>query len=284
MKRKEVTARFSVLFFLLAFTIILPTTPVFADNSVSLDTIGNVPGSRMVFGFTYNIGTDPADIQYVLDQFTTNSPVPVQLPEDIDSVYATGILVASVDYRALKPVTSEFIQFMAGVDESIGKSNVYDWILLLIQWLEKFIPAPPPTDTEVPADFAGVVWLHANVSGWSQTGTLSSVTLTDTTITLDYNKANVWPGVYIDGAYMNANLWVFVNLDGTWYAATWEWMKVGQITKNLYAVNGDHIKVPPLDTWSPVSGERYGFMVSGLARSSQRNVYERTNVVMLTWP
>jgi hypothetical protein len=47
---------------------------------------------------------------------------------------------------------------------------------------------------------------------------------------------------------------------------------------------GDHIKVPPLNRWRPRSGERFGIMVSGLARSTQRNVQERSNVSMVTWP
>ncbi len=32
------------------------------------------------------------------------------------------------------------------------------------------------------------------------------------------------------------------------------------------------------------SGETYGFMVSGLARTGERNVLERTPVVMVRWP
>ena len=47
---------------------------------------------------------------------------------------------------------------------------------------------------------------------------------------------------------------------------------------------GDHIKVAPLNRWRPRSGERFGIMVSGLARSTQRNVQERSNVSMVTWP
>ena len=83
---------------------------------------------------------------------------------------------------------------------------------------------------------------------------------------------------------VNANPWVFANLGGSWYAATFEWMRPGTTSKARYAVNGDHIKQPPLASWSPSQGEELYFMVSGLARSSSRNQQERTNLIKITWP
>lgn len=145
------------------------------------------------------------------------------------------------------------------------------------------LPPPPPQPTD-PIDLSKVKWLHTNVSSWPITADLAYVKIGTTTIELKYDKACVWPGVNIDGIDLNANPWIFVSLDDIWYAATWEWMKVCQTVKNLYAVNGDHIKVPPLDTWSPISGETYYFMVSGLARQNQRNVKERSNMVKVIWP
>lgn len=136
------------------------------------------------------------------------------------------------------------------------------------------------SDAQVPADFAGVVWLHENVSGWAQTSSLN-VSIGGGSITLNYDKAKVWPAR--NG--VNANPWVFVFRDGRWYAATFEWLRFGQTTKPTSTVRGDHIKKPPLNNFHPVSGEVYGFMVSGLARdNSTRNVRERTNVVMMRWP
>jgi hypothetical protein len=126
-----------------------------------------------------------------------------------------------------------------------------------------------------------VHWLHANVSGWAQTATLSGVKISGGSITLNYNKAKVWPAV----GGLNANPWIFVNRDGKWYGATWEWLRHGQTTKSAASVRGDHIKKAPLNNFAPVSGETYGFMVSGLARDkSTRNVSERSNVVMVRWP
>jgi hypothetical protein len=141
------------------------------------------------------------------------------------------------------------------------------------------------TDPNLPFSLSEVTWLHTNVASWSITSKLSSVNIGSSTITLNYDKANSWPGVDIgDNTIVNANPWVFVKYNGKWYAATWEWLRVGSITKNRVAVNGDHIKQPPLNTWSPSSGEKIGFMVSGLARGSERNVQQRTNIIIVTWP
>jgi hypothetical protein len=146
-------------------------------------------------------------------------------------------------------------------------------------------PPPPPPPADDPIDLSKVTWLHTNVSKWAVTADLKSVKIGSTTITLDYDKACVWPGQTVnDGPEVNANPWIFINLSGTWYGATWEWLKTCQTVKNLYAVDGSHIKMPPLDTWHPVSGEVYYFMVSGLARQTQRNVEERSNLVKVVWP
>ena len=140
------------------------------------------------------------------------------------------------------------------------------------------------TDISVSADSAGVVWLHTDVSGWAQTASLG-VSISGDTIRLKYDKTNVWPArVPLTSTPLNANAWVFVRQNGTWYAATWEWLKPGQTSKATSSVNGHHIGRAPLQNFSPKSGEVYGFMVSGLARNATRNVYERSNVVMVRWP
>ena len=133
-----------------------------------------------------------------------------------------------------------------------------------------------------PAEITGPVkFLHADVSGWPVTASLNASV--GGTINLPYSKAKVWPAV--DG--VNANPWVIVNMDGQWYAVTFEWLRHGQTSKPKGVLDGsmgDHIKVPPLNRWRPRSGERIGLMVSGLARTKMRNVQERSNVVMVTWP
>ena len=128
-----------------------------------------------------------------------------------------------------------------------------------------------------------VVWLDTNVSGWPQTASLNAG-VSGNSMVLNYDKANVWPAKSAGGATVNANAWIFVNQGGTWYGATWEWLRPGQTSKSASSVEGGHIKKSPLNNFRPKSGETYGFMVSGLARTSTRNVEERSNVDMVRWP
>ena len=134
-----------------------------------------------------------------------------------------------------------------------------------------------------PSEITGTIkWLHTDVSSWPVTASLTA-SVGGSTINFPYSKAKVWPAV--DG--VNANSWVFVKLNGQWYAATFEWLRRGQTAKPKGVLDGsmgDHIKVSPLSSWDPHSGERIGIMVSGLARTQLRNVRERSNVYMVTWP
>jgi hypothetical protein len=149
------------------------------------------------------------------------------------------------------------------------------------------LPSEPPPP--LPNNLAGVVWLHHNVTKWPQTANLSSVTFKGDSICLKYNKSGVWPGVVINkekNTIVNGNPWIFVYQNGTWYAATWEWLRVNQTCKSADSVAGDHIKQNPLQDFLPVPGATYYFMVSGLARNypSIKNVKERSNVVKVVWP
>jgi hypothetical protein len=146
-------------------------------------------------------------------------------------------------------------------------------------------PEPGATPTPSPSDDlpAGITWLHGNVSSWPVTATLNA-SVTGNRITLDYDKANVWPGRDEAGTNVNANPWVIAEINGQWYAGTWEWLRTGQTVKNN-VVRGDHVKRAPMSgDWKPKSGQRIGLMVSGLIRGSTRNVSERSNVVWVEWP
>jgi hypothetical protein len=129
---------------------------------------------------------------------------------------------------------------------------------------------------------AGTVFLHGDVSAWPETTTLKASVSKGGTVTLDYDKAKVWKAV--DG--VNANPWVIVKwTDGKWYAATWEWLRFGQKSKDMGGKSwGGHIKKSPLSGWEPKSGETVGLMVSGLVRDDRRNAQERTQVVWVEWP
>ena len=127
-----------------------------------------------------------------------------------------------------------------------------------------------------------IKWLNVDVSNWAQTASLNA-SVRGGTINMPYDKAKVWPAR--DG--VNANCWAIVNIGGTWYAATFEYLRSGQTAKPTAVLDGskgDHFKVSPLSSWRPSSGERFGIMVSGLARGGLRNVQERSNISMVTWP
>ena len=132
------------------------------------------------------------------------------------------------------------------------------------------------------SEIVGIRWLGPNFSSWPITTTLSAK-ISGGTIHMKYNKANVWP---VHGDVV-ANCWAIVNIHGTWYAGTFEYLRKGQTSKPTSVLDGskgDHFKKQPLSSWRPKSGERFGLMVSGLCRTSARNVSERSNICMVTWP
>ena len=97
-------------------------------------------------------------------------------------------------------------------------------------------------ESDIPA---GTKFLHADVSAWPVTAKLVS-SVSGGNVSLAYDKADTW--FEVDGC--NANPWVFVNLDGQWYAATFEWLRGGQTSKDMGGKSwGDHIKVSPLSGW-----------------------------------
>jgi hypothetical protein len=134
-----------------------------------------------------------------------------------------------------------------------------------------------------PSEITGSIkWLHTDVSSWPVTASLSAK-VSGGTINMPYSKSKSWHAV----GGLNANPWAIVNVGGQWYAGTFEYFRYGQTSKPVGVLDGskgDHFKVSPLNKWRPSSGERFGIMISGLARSSSRNVKERSNVSMVTWP
>jgi hypothetical protein len=134
-------------------------------------------------------------------------------------------------------------------------------------------------------DLALVDWLDANVSKWPITSKLTDVQIGAGSITLEHTKSGQWPVLQGDGAPVEGNPWIFVNRGGRWYGATYEWLRPGQETKSIDAGNiGPHIKKEPLASWRPEPGELVGFMVSTPARTDERTVSERSNVVTVRWP
>jgi hypothetical protein len=145
---------------------------------------------------------------------------------------------------------------------------------------------PEPTgegSDEIP--LSDIRWLDTDVSSWPVTSKLE-VRLDGKYIVYEQDGTGKWPSTSVNGGDLTGNPWVFIQqADGTWYAATDEWMRPGQKVKAKYHVNGAHIKeyshIP--ESWQPTPGVVYGFMVSGLARTSDRNVQERTQIVLMKW-
>jgi hypothetical protein len=134
-------------------------------------------------------------------------------------------------------------------------------------------------------DLSQVKWLHADVSQWRVTSRITNLKVASDGVTIDHTNAGLWPAVSPDGVAVEGNPWVFVNRGGKWYAATYEWLRSGQIRKGVTADNiGAHTKREPLESWVPQPGEVVGFMVSTPARSGLRTVNERSNVVLTRWP
>ncbi len=149
------------------------------------------------------------------------------------------------------------------------------------------VTCPVVDDGPDPPDLNTVTWLHSDISSWPVTSDLASVSISGGQICLEYDMADTWPIYDLDGTAVVGNPWIFIWEDEQWYGATWEWLRPGQTCKNAASVAGDHIKQYPFDAasgWTPTSGVTYYFMVSGLARFSQRNVEERTQLVPFVWP
>lgn len=139
-----------------------------------------------------------------------------------------------------------------------------------------------------PAELSSIQWLHSSVRDWPQTATITGAKIANGHIQFPYDKADVWPVASSGtGNGTNANVWAIVQLGCKWYAGTWEWLRKGQTSKPVGCLDGskgDHFKVSPLNGWRPKSGEEFYLMVSGHARSTGRNVKERSNPVKVRWP
>jgi len=132
-------------------------------------------------------------------------------------------------------------------------------------------------------DWGKVNWLNGcDISKWKVTGDLK-VSLSGNKITLDYSNKNIFPAVNFGEGVVAANAWLFVQAYGKFYGSTWEWLRPGQTVKMKSAVDGSHIKMKPMDKWSPQPFDEIWFCVAGLSRGHMRNIEQRTNVVKVVW-
>lgn len=155
----------------------------------------------------------------------------------------------------------------------------------------KLISPPSPTSDE--PSLEDIKWLHTNISKWKVTSVISDISISSKKICIEHTKAGKWPKYGSKGNEVEGNPWIIAKVGNHWYAATYEWLRPGQTCKKLGTDKtgktiaesiGLHTKRPPLETWIPESGELVGFMISALARSSDRTVEERSNIVWKKWP
>ncbi len=142
-----------------------------------------------------------------------------------------------------------------------------------------------------PDDFSDVTWIDPDISGWSQTATIS-VSVEGSILRINDTKKAVWPARFhtiLQNDCCNRSLWIFIKYQGRWYATTFEYMRFNQDIKQSEAVRGGQIKRLPFFgngfEWEPADGEVYGFMTSGMARFNldNVNVRERSNVFLYRW-
>ena len=216
--------------------------------------------------------------------------------DDTDPFYDQDTRIWMAEGTEVPPGAAWSFEFELTAPDSEGTWTT-DWQMVHehVRWfgdtasvdIQVSCAAAEQPDEPPPLDLSQVTWLHTDVSHWSETGTLSSVSLSSSEICLDYNKADSWPITDYNGVEVVGNPWVFIYQDEQWYGGTFEWLRPGQTCKSIEAVAGSHIKVSPFSEdggWVPSSGEVFYFMVSGLARSSLRNAEERTGTVRVVWP
>lgn len=183
---------------------------------------------------------------------------------------------ASVGPKVSEWTTAWKVEAIDKIDAQMDK-----WLASNPPTADSVVPAEPADAEAWPAELSGVRWLHSDVQSWPVT-TVLKPSVRGGKIGLSYDKAKTWP----ERNGVNANPWVIVKWsDGKWYAATWEWLRFGQTSKDMSGKSwGGHIKRSPLSSWEPASGETVYLMVSGLARDKTRNAQERSDPVKVVWP
>ncbi|OGM99693.1 MAG: hypothetical protein A3B91_01475 [Candidatus Yanofskybacteria bacterium RIFCSPHIGHO2_02_FULL_41_29] len=150
-----------------------------------------------------------------------------------------------------------------------------------------------PSGSGDPIDLSTVQWVHSVdsvVSTWNRTANLN-VGVNGKIITLNYDKANVWPSTTVPGVGPGivGSPWIFIYLNGQWHADAWEYLGQGQTVKDTSNLAGRSlcgVLDGSLDGYTLQQGEWYGFMVSGVPPNNMgggTNIAERSNIVMLQW-
>lgn len=142
-----------------------------------------------------------------------------------------------------------------------------------------------PVPTEIPA-LSEITLLHApDVFDWPATSQVTDASTTGD-ICVFHTMAGKWPTFQDEPEFPvgEGNPWVIAEVNGRWFAATYEWLRVGQQCKGVTQDNwGPHTKKAPLDSWRPQRGELIGLFMSTRARDRGRTSNERTDVVWVKY-
>ncbi|MEO7191070.1 MAG: hypothetical protein ABI051_08435 [Vicinamibacterales bacterium] len=152
-------------------------------------------------------------------------------------------------------------------------------------------PPQPGTPTPAPNDDIDVrnisVVKGEDIRGWAVTSTITSAGRSGGDLCINHTKAGRWPtvGWFGDNSVLvEGNQWFFANIGGKWYGGANEWLRPGQICKNMDGhVGQGGYGGTLLESWTPAPGEIVGVAMSTPARAGQWTTAERTNIVLIRW-
>jgi hypothetical protein len=151
-------------------------------------------------------------------------------------------------------------------------------------------PTPPPTTPRALArpgagdelDLRQVTFLHRDISRWPVTSTITNVRITSGEICVDHTGAGRFPTSTFGTIQVEGNVWILAQFGGRWYAATYDWLRIGQTCKTMTAreLGVDQIRIAPMDaSWpGPRSGRDrglHGQLAGARRRAGRRGTHQR---------
>ena len=98
------------------------------------------------------------------------------------------------------------------------------------------------------------------------TARITNVRITGREICVDHTGAGRFPTSIFGTISVEGNVWILAQFGGRWHAATYDWLRPGQVCKGVTGgeLGPDQIRISPMDrSWpGPRSGDSVGFMVT----------------------
>src|SRR5690606_28827773 len=151
-------------------------------------------------------------------------------------------------------------------------------------------PTPPPVPTPDAPPIDDVKFIDPfDVFTWAETSQIRAVDITRRAsgeaiadVCIDHTKRGEWPAVTPESVTVEGCHWVIFQTPKGWVGCTYEWYRPGSACKKFYI--GNLHRTVRAD-WNVKSGDRVGFMVSTLARDSNRSPRnERSSIFWTVWP